>query len=247
MDISKLDIPKYRNTVEFLLTGDYGMYSEPNMRVGGEHTSYHIPTYEGLKGALASVYWKPTIVWYIDAVRVMNSIQTETKGVRTLKYNDGESDLHYYTYLKKCVYQVRAHFEWNENRPELEADRDENKHHQIAKRNILKGGRRDVFLGTRECQGYVEPCTFGEGDGAYDLIDEIGFGLMYHGITYPDEAYSPETAGKMTINFWRPVMRNGIIVFPKPEDCPYHKPGREMTMKPFGVTLGNFSNATLVP
>ncbi len=41
---------------------------------------------------------------------------------------------------------------------------------------IERGGRRDIFLGTRECQGYVEPCVFGEGEGAYDAFD-MDFGI----------------------------------------------------------------------
>jgi CRISPR-associated protein Cas5d len=106
---------------------------------------------------------------------------------------------------------------------------------------IERGSLRDIFLGTRECQGYVEPCVFGEGQGAYDDIPELSFGLMYHGITYADEAYSDETKGKMTARFWRPVMQKGVIAFPRPEDCPAHKPLREMEMKPFGDELGNFS------
>jgi len=36
--------------------------------------------------------------------------------------------------IAQCAYQVRAHFEWNDNRPELAGDRNENKHHQIALR-----------------------------------------------------------------------------------------------------------------
>lgn len=173
---------EHDNTVEFMVTGDYGLFTDPIMRVGGEKCTYQIPTYEALKGILQSVYWKPTIIWYIDAVRIMNPIQMESKGIRTIKYGGG-NDLSYYTYLKKCAYQVRAHFEWNENRPELVQDRNENKHHEIAKRMIKKGGRRDIFLGARECQGYVEPCVFDSGKGAYDDIPELSFGLMYHGIT----------------------------------------------------------------
>ena len=88
---------------------------------------------------------------YIDAVRIMNPIQTADKGVGLLKWPKGR-DLAYYTYLRKCRYQVQAHFEWNENRPEYAADRDADKHFAIAKRSIEKGGRRDVFLGARECQ-----------------------------------------------------------------------------------------------
>lgn len=225
---------QHPNIVEFKVYGPYALFSDPIMRVGGEKCSYQIPTYEALKGIISSVYWKPTIIWYIDKVRVMNRIQTEVKGVRPIKYNGG-NDLAYYTYLKDCCYQVQAHFEWNLNRPELEKDRNENKHHEIAKRMILRGGRRDIFLGTRECQGYVEPCKFGEGEGAYDNIPSLQFGTMYHGITYADEAYSEETRNKMTVNLWFPLMKNGVIEFPKPEDCPLHKTIHEMNMKPFGI------------
>lgn len=124
---------KYDNIVEFQVSGSYALFSDPIVRIGGEKCSYQVPTYEALKGILNSTYWKPTFTWVIDAVRVMNPIQMETKGIRLIKYGGGKTDLSYYTYLKNCRYQVRAHFEWNENRPELIADRNENKHHQIAK------------------------------------------------------------------------------------------------------------------
>ena len=170
----------------------------------------------------------------------MNPIQTEVKGIRPIKYS-GKNDLAYYTYLKNCRYQVRAYFDWNDNRPELAQDRNENKHHQIALRMIEKGGRRDIFLGTRECQGYVEPCVFVSGKGAYDDLPELSFGLMYHGITYPDEAYSEETKGRMTARFWYPVMKNGVIHFLLPEECPGQKTLRRMEMKCFSSDIGNFS------
>lgn len=231
---------EHPNIVTFEVFGDYALFSDPVMRVGGEKASYQIPTYEALKGILHSIYWKPTIVWYIDKVRVMSPIQTEVKGIRPIKYNGG-NDLSFYTYLKDCRYQVQAHFEWNENRPELIGDRNENKHHNIAKRMIEKGGRRDIFLGARECQGYVEPCEFGSDKGAYDETPELAFGLMYHGITYADEAYSDETKNRMTVRFWYPTMKKGVITFPRPEECTITKTVREnMAIKPFGEDLGNF-------
>lgn len=227
------------NIVEFEVYGDYALFSDPIMRVGGEKCTYQVPTYEALKGILSSVYWKPTIVWIVDKVRVINPIQTEVKGIRPIKYTGG-NDLSFYTYLKNCRYQVMAHFEWNENRPELAGDRNENKHHNIAKRMIEKGGRRDIFLGTRECQGYVVPCKFGEGEGHYDNIQELAFGLMYHGITYADEAFSEETKNCMTARFWYPKMQNGIINFLRPEKCPLYKKLRPMEMKIFSETDNNF-------
>jgi CRISPR-associated protein Cas5d len=205
-------IVKKRNTVEFEVYGKYALFSDPITRVGGEKFTYQVPTYQSLKGVVESVYWKPTFIWIIDAVRIVNKIQTEGKGIRPINMGGG-NDLAYYTYLKDVKYQVLAHFEWNENRVNLQDDRNENKHHNIAKRCIEKGGRRDVFLGTRECQAYVIPCGFGDGSGGfYDDYGEIDFGFMLHGIDYPDEV----GGGKFGVRFWNYKMRDGIIIFPSP-------------------------------
>ena len=143
---------KKRNSVEFKITGRYALFADPITRVGGEKFTYQIPTYQALKGILESVYWKPTFIWYIDAVRVMTKIQTESKGIKPIKMSGG-NDLSYYTYLRgdknrnnNLEYQVLAHFEWNEYRKELDTDRDENKHHNIAKRSIIKEEGETSFL-----------------------------------------------------------------------------------------------------
>ena len=133
-------IVRKRNSVEFEVFAKYALFSDPITRVGGEKFSYQVPTYQALKGVLESIYWKPTFIWIIDAVRIMEKIQTEGKGIRPIKMSGG-NDLAYYTYLKDVRYQVLAHFVWNENRPELQNDRNENKHHSIAKRSIEKGGK----------------------------------------------------------------------------------------------------------
>lgn len=234
----------HKNIVEFEVSGDYALFSDILTRAGGEKTSYPIPTYEALKGVLHSVYWKPTLIWVIDEVRVMNKISTERKGIRPIKYG-GVNDLSLYTYLRDVRYQVRAHFEWNENRPELAQDRNENKHHNIAKRMIERGGRRDVFLGTRECCAYVSPCKFGEGKGYYDEIEELPFGIMLHGITYADEASLAEDKGMLTVRLWQPTMIKGVIRFAHPNDIPesMKRHLHKMEIKPFGKELGNFSGA----
>lgn len=202
------------NKVEFKVTGRYALFSDPVNKIGGEKFSYQVPTYQALKGILESVYWKPTLIWFIDEVRVMNPIKTQSQGIRPINYNGGNT-LSIYTYLTDVEYQVKAHFEWNYNRPNLEQDRNEDKHYQIAKRMIKHGGRRDIFLGTRECQGYVEPCKFGEGTGAYDNYGEISFGLMFHGFDYPDET----GVDRLVARLWTPVMHNGYIKFTRPDEC----------------------------
>ena len=87
---------EHPNIVEFEVYGEHALFSDPLMRLGGEKCSYQIPTYEALKGILSSVYWKPTFIWRILDVRVMNPIQTEVKGIRPIKYGDGKNDLAYY-------------------------------------------------------------------------------------------------------------------------------------------------------
>lgn len=221
------------NSLEFRIFGRRALFSDPIARTGGEKFTYQVPTYQALKGITESIYWKPTFIWYIDKVRIMKKIQTESQGIRPIEYAGGNT-LSIYTYLKDVEYRVKAHFEWNENRPNLVQDRNENKHFFIAKRMLERGGRRDIFLGSRECQGYVEPCEFDEGTGAYDDLDELSFGVMVHGFTYPDEAEREEEKGKLTARFWRPVMKKGVIEFIRPEQCTLRRHIHDMPMKSFG-------------
>ncbi len=224
---------QHPNTVEFSVCGRYALFTDPLTRIGGEKFSYHIPTYEALKGILSSVYWKPTIVWFIDKLRVMKLIRTQSRSMKPIKYHSGGNDLSIYTYLCDVEYQVQAHFDWNYNRLDLELDRNEHKHYCVAKRMIERGGRRDVFLGTRECQAYVTPCTFGEGKGAYDnYAGETSFGLMFHGFDYPDE----HTPGEFWARFWEPKMEKGVIRIIQPAECKVRKFVRPMQANPPATT-----------
>ena len=218
-----------RNDISFKLWGRYALFTDPLTKTGGEKFSYQVPTYEAIKGVLKSIYWKPTIVWYVDKIRIMKPIQTQTKGIKPLVWGGGNS-LAIYTFLHDVEYQVQAHFEWNEFRPELKNDRIEGKHFNIAKRMLEKGGRQDIFLGARDCQGYVEPCNFGEGESVYDNID-LSFGMMFHSFDYPDETEKNELCSQ----FWPAVMKKGVLNFPRPEKCDNKRFIRKMESKSFGI------------
>ena len=69
------------NGIEFEVTGRKGLFTCPEFKVGGEKCTLQIPTYEALKGITKSIYWKPTITWVIDAVRIMNPIRMESTGI----------------------------------------------------------------------------------------------------------------------------------------------------------------------
>lgn len=239
--------PKIRNQIEFKVSGKYALFSDPITRMGGEKASYPVPTYQALKGITESIYWKPSIIWVIDEVCVMNAIRTESKSIRPISYDSPQNTLSVYTYLVDPVYLVRAHFIPNPYRTEpdlIEDGKNENKHHNIAKRMIQKGGRRDIFLGTRECQGYVEPCNYEEEKekSFYSDRDEIDLSIMFHGFNYPDET-GRDVLG---VRFWHPKMKYGIIHFCTPDACTkeMQQDIRPMTRKIFGGKYQNFTGLT---
>lgn len=218
-----------RNSIEFQVYGSMALFTDPITKIGGERSSYSVPTYQALKGITESIYWKPTIIWLIDEVRVMNRIATQSRGMTTRRYGSGGNDLAIYQYLSDVCYQVRVHFEFNLHRPDLAQDRNENKHHNMAKRMVERGGRRDIFLGTRECQGYVEPVKYGEGVGYYDRAGTMPLGTMLHGFNYPDETGED----MLQVRFWRPEMKGGVIRFWRPEKCTMVRDIHKAGMKSF--------------
>lgn len=231
-----------RNAIEYQVFGRYALFSDPVFRMGGEKATFFVPTYQALKGITEQIYWKPSILYVIDSVRIMNPIQTENKGIRPISYEIGKNTLSSYVYLKAPRYQVRAHFIPNPYRtePDLIADgMNENKHYCIMRRMLERGGRRDIYLGTRECQAYVEPCVYGEGDGFYDGRGEMDLGVMPHSFAYPDETGKDE----LGVRLWQAKMVNGEIHFPKPEDCDpaLYRFVRPMKPKRFGGKYGNFA------
>lgn len=197
------------NRISFRVWGKQALFTDPITKIGGEKFSYQIPTYEAIKGIVKSIYWKPTLIWHIDRIRVMKPIQTQSKSAKPLNWNGGNT-LAIYTFLKDVEYQVEAHFEWNENWEELVDDRIEAKHAAIMQRMLERGGRQDIFLGTRDCQGYVEPCEFGCGKSVYDDIPNLDFGLMFHSFGYPEETGKHELSSR----FWLANMQNGVVTFP---------------------------------
>lgn len=96
----------------FRVWGRQALFTDPVTKIGGEKFSYQVPTYEAIKGIVKSIYWKPTLIWYIDRIRVMKPIRTQSKSTKPLDWNGGNT-LAIYTFLQDVEYQVEAHFEWN--------------------------------------------------------------------------------------------------------------------------------------
>lgn len=213
------------NFLEYEMWGKNALYSEPLSR-GSEKMSFPIPTYQSLIGTSESIYWKPSFKYIIDDLRVINPIKVESKSMRPLdkRLALNHNTLAFYTYLSDVRYQVRCHIEWNLQREDLAADRNMKKHTAIFKRALKAGGRRDLFLGTRECQGYVKPQAFDSGDGYYDNVTSQYFGLMFHGYNYPSDTGDPMLSVRMDA----PIMKNGVVHFKRPEECKIVQPIRKI-------------------
>ena len=199
----------YPNIIQFEISGRYALFTDPLTSCGGDKCSLPAPTYEALKGMARAIYSSAEFSWVIDAVRIIASINaTETMSLTRRNYFEKGQDIAIYTYLRNVRCKVLAHMEFPEGTP----PETQHKHYSIARRMLRKGGRREVYLGTKSCPAEVSPCHFHKDEGYYDDISE-DFGLMYHSITYKDgEAHS--------VQLFHCRMERGIIAFPRPEECP---------------------------
>lgn len=201
--------------------GDYALFTDPLTKGVGEKFTYSIPTYQAIKGLTENIYWKPTIVIVIDEIKVIQPIRTQTTGVRLLigSGKTNTADRSYYTYLRNVEYLVKFHFEWNMQREDLVQDRHGKKHEEILQRTLSKGGRRDVFLGTRECVAFVENITEQEYEQSPSHYSDqsINFGMMFHSFNYPTETITKDY-DHLEANFSSILMEGGTIKFPRPEN-----------------------------
>lgn len=197
------------------IRGDLALFTNPATKGGGERSSYPVPTRQALQGIVDAVYYKPTITNVVTEVKVVNQIQTELHGVRALLKNY-KADLSYVSYLSDVEYLVKFHFIWNDNRPDLSKDRLPNKHEAIMARSIKKGGRRDIFLGTRECFGLVDEISQEEYESteSYYKHQNIDLGIMFHSFSYPTDKNQP-----LKSYFTQTTMDNGIVKFKNQDQC----------------------------
>lgn len=225
------------NQMSVRASGKSALFTEPETKIGGERHSYNVPTYEAMKGVFKNIFWKPTIVWYIDAIRIMKEIKYQSMSFSRVKYAKNQGDLSIYDMLVDVEYQILGHFEWNMNRPELVNDRNAKKFYAMSQRFLTRGSRCPTYFGISECKtDEVGPCDFMSGEGFYDHSGVIDLGVMFHSFVYPDEAVRPEDHGYLTANFAHLTMCNGVIEFPRPEDCVMTKRIHPMEMKSFGLS-----------
>ncbi|MBL7188907.1 MAG: type I-C CRISPR-associated protein Cas5 [Phycisphaerae bacterium] len=217
--------------VTFSVRAERALFTRPELRV--ERFTYPLPTYGALAGVLRSIYAKPSFFWVPTRVLIMKPIryqniminEVKTTAITKRPFVAPERRMQkMQTYLYDVHYLVEAHFKWSENQPE---DRDLTKHLCIFERSLDTGGRRDVFLGMRECTAIVEPLSKEilkkPAKERFDAFMEIwnkdhqGFnlnaGYMFHGWEW-----GTGTAGSDIPTFFNAQVIDSVLEYPRPDD-----------------------------
>lgn len=222
--------------IVFSVRAERALFTRQDLRV--ERFTYPVPTFGALAGVLRSIYAKPAFYWVPTRTCILNPIQYQNIQVNEVKdaiitqrpFIAPERRVQkMQTYLHNVHYIVEAHFEWSGKETQ---DENLGKHLDIFRRSLDAGGRRDVFLGLRECTAIVEPI-----DAKFDalkphdkfnavvkaqqevwkLMGQTGLtmaiGLMFHGWEW-----GAARDGTDTPMFFNAMVRDGVLEYPHPTD-----------------------------
>lgn len=199
--------------IKLKVWGDYALFTRPEMKV--ERVSYDVMTPSSARGILEAIYWKPAIRWVIDYIHVLKPIRfenirrNEVAKKSIVNNTDMVKDNSVCIFvddpktrqqraslvLRDVEYVIEAHFEL------IGANEAESgKHLAIFERRVKKGqcfhrpyfGCREFPVNFEWCNENPAPVLSGEQDLGYMLYD-IDFN------------------NKMTPQFFRAVIQNGII------------------------------------
>ena len=140
-----------KNRVRLRVWGDMACFTRPEMKV--ERVSYDIMTPSAARGILEAIYWKPEIVWLVDAITVLKPIRfgnlrrnevgckMSSKVGKQMAGDTGslgyaiedERQQRATTLLLDVAYIIEAHYEIIDNAEPP------NKHYEVFKRRAEKG------------------------------------------------------------------------------------------------------------
>lgn len=202
--------------------GSYACFTRPEMKV--ERVSYDVITPSAARGILEAIYWKPSIIWKIDKIHVLNEIKFENlrrnevgnkiskrsieKSMKNgtpifqVANDKNERQQRASLILKDVAYIIEAHFEMTDKEGERDS---KEKHYCIAKKRMEKGQcYHRPYLGCREFPAQFELIENEIPKGFYsDKTMDLGW--MLYDIDFKDN---------MRAIFYRAKMENGIINVP---------------------------------
>jgi CRISPR-associated protein Cas5d len=204
--------------IKLKVWGNFACFTRPEMKV--ERVSYDVMTPSAARGVLEAIYWKPSIIWVIDKIHVLNAIRfdnirrNELGGVLPIgsinkAMKDGKSPVETFIeddrqqraamVLKDVAYIIEAHFGFTG-----EEDNNPAKHKEIFERRAKQGQHfHHPYLGCREFPAHFE--LVGSEEIKSSLSGEKDLGWMLHDIDFKNG---------MEARFFRAIMKDGVITVP---------------------------------
>lgn len=193
-----------RITVE----GDYASFNRPEMKV--ERVSYDVPTPSAIEGMLKSIYWKPSMRYYIDKIIVYypikfinirrNEVKSKISFSKVKQQMNGKGCAEIYIgeersqrasmLLKDVKYGIEFHIELTGLKDDEEKNIDAKaKHYNIMQKRLEKGQYfRHPCLGCSEFPvrkiELVE--DFNLDTVSPELKGDIDLGYMLYGLRFID-------------------------------------------------------------
>lgn len=226
-----------KNRVRLRVWGDMACFTRPEMKV--ERVSYDIMTPSAARGILEAIYWKPEIVWLVDAITVLKPIRfgnlrrnevgckMSSKVGKQMAGDTGslgyaiedERQQRATTLLLDVAYIIEAHYEILDNAEPP------NKHYEVFKRRAQKGqcfhrpyfGCREFPVSFRWHESAPEPPA--ELQGSKDLGWMLN-DLVFSPAREKDEGAFRNGQGRWITaqpQFFRAQMENGRVAVPRLE------------------------------
>lgn len=227
-----------KNRVRLRVWGDMACFTRPEMKV--ERVSYDIMTPSAARGILEAIYWKPEIIWVIEAITALkpirfgnirrNEVGCKMSSKVGKQMNGDTGSLGYAiederqqratTLLLDVAYIIEAHYEIVDNAEPP------NKHYEVFKRRAEKGQCfHRPYFGCREF-----PVSFRWHDSTppeppTELRGSKDLGWMLNDMVFSparekDEGAFRNGQGRRITaqpQFFRAQMENGRVVIPQLE------------------------------
>ena len=210
--------------VKLHIWGEHACFTRPEMKV--ERVSYDVMTPSAARGVLEAIYWKPAILWVVDAIHVLNPIRFTSirrnevdakipaKLIKSAMKRGNTNGLglavddnrqqRAATVLVKPAYVIVAHFELTAQAGEGDTAA---KHIAMFNRRAAAGQCfHRPYLGTREFAAHF---ALVEGDLPNSALPadqrRRDLGCMLHDINY---------ANNHTSYFFRAKLVDGVMMIP---------------------------------
>lgn len=156
--------------IRLRVEGERAFFARPEFR--HDLISYDLITPHAARGILDAIYWRPGMIWVIDAIRVLHPIRRECV----------EEDGRRILLLRNVGYVIHAHFELASGEPDAASGR-----HAAMFRRAARA-TPTAYLGRAGCDARVTLFESHEPDAPFaGTPGVVDHGWLLHGIAFADD------------------------------------------------------------